>query len=171
MHFTTKKSIAMTAIAAPQLALLFLSFAFLVGASDTPEEAWCFVAKTSELPSDGTPVLKTVSAKQFDAWMRLPDQPICDVFVRKSRNADGASVMHSWHHDEFRIPLRYDEITRQYVSVCWKVAFDLQGKEVRGKEDSAMRSNLAQLPVQVADGVIWVRSMALAGKRTHAVRQ
>lgn len=157
MHSTTKKSFAITAIAAPLLALLFLGTAFLVGARDIATQSWFVVAKTSELPSDGTPILKTVSAKRIDAWERLPDKPICDVFVRKSQNADGASVVYTWHHDSFRIPLRYDPLTKQYVSVCWNLAFDMQGKEVIEKESIPTGLRLTQLPVQVVDGIVWVR--------------
>ena len=157
MQPAKKKSIALTALAAPPLTLLLLSIAFLVGASDAPKQSWFLVAKTSELPSDGSPILKTVSAKQFDAWTRLPDKPVCNVFVRKSHNADGVSAVHSWHHDAFRIPLRFDEVTQQYVSACWNVAFDIQGNEVSGKESIPMSSKLAQLPVHVADGVVWVK--------------
>jgi hypothetical protein len=157
MHSTTTKSIALTAIAAPMFVLLFLCTAFLVGARDTATQSWFLVAKTSDLPSDGTPLLKTVSAKRFDAWMRLPDKPICDVFVRKSQNADGASVVHSWHHDQFRIPIRYDQKSHQYVSVCWNIACDLQGREVIEKESPPTGLSLTPLPVRVADGAVWVR--------------
>ncbi len=157
MHSTTKKSIALIAIAVPMLAILFLCVAFLVGAKDTETQSWLYVAKTSELPGDGTPIMKTVSVTQFDAWTRLPDKPICQVFVRKSLSADAASVMYTWHHDGFKIPLRYDPITQRYVSICWNVTFDLQGKEVTGKGSIPSDLSVTQLPAKVIDDVVWVR--------------
>ena len=157
MESTMKKSIAILAAMSPILALLFFCGVFLVDSRGTPKQSWFLAANTSELPSDGAPLLKTISVKQFDAWMRLPDRPILDVFVRRSGNAEGASVVPAWHHDSFRIPLRYDQIKKQYVSVCWKIAFDMQGKEISQSESLRTGSSLTQLPVQVVDGDVWVR--------------
>ena len=92
MHSTTKKSIALIAIAAPMLALLFLGTAFLVGARDTATQSWFLVAKTSEQPTDGTSILKTVSAKRFDAWMRLPDDADHEFVDVGSGDSGGAVV-------------------------------------------------------------------------------
>ncbi len=157
MNATMKRSIAMASIVAPIMAMLFLSISFLMGASGPQEESWFLVAELSDLPTDGTPIHKTVSAKHFDAWTRLPDRPILDVFIRRSGNANDASVVPSWHHDSFRIPLRYDHRKKQYVSVCWNVAFDMQGKEVSDSESVRTGSSLTQLPVQVVGGDVWVR--------------
>jgi hypothetical protein len=157
MHPTAMKSIAIIAISAPMLGLLSLGTAFLLDTYDTPSRSWHRVASMSELPDDGTPVLKPVYAQRFDAWMRLPDERLWDVYLRKETEFNRVSVVHSWHHPKLRMPILYDSTKKQYVSPCWNVAFDMQGKQLTDRGKKAIGVDLDVMPVRVADGEVWVR--------------
>jgi hypothetical protein len=159
MHPTAMKVIAITAIVVPMLGLILIGTAFLLDGHDTPSRSWHRVARLSELPNDGTPVLIPVYRQRFDAWMRLPDERIWDVYVRKETGSDNVSVVQSWHHSHLRIPIRYDSEEKQYVSLCWNVAFDMQGRQLTDRETKTepIDFDIAVLPVKVNDGEVWVR--------------
>lgn len=108
MHPTAKKTIALGALTSPMLGLMMLGGVFLLSPQTPPDQPWHLVASVSELPDDGTPVLMPVFGNRFDAWTRLPDERICDVFVRKEPSTTRVSVIPSWHHGDLRIPLVYD---------------------------------------------------------------
>ncbi len=114
------------------------------------------IGSVFELPVDGTPVLRPVFGKRFDAWARLPDERICDVFVRREPRTMRVSVAPSWHHGDLRIPIRYDDRKNRYASVCWNVAFDMKGKEITNTGMKPIGFDLGMLPVQVDRNEIWV---------------
>lgn len=156
MHPTAKKTIAVGLLTAPMLGLMILGGAFLLSPSRPAAQPWHLIASLSELPDDGTPLLRPVYGKRFDAWTRLPDEWICDVFVRKEPNTTNVSVVPAWHHGNWRIPLRYDEHENKYVSICWNVAFDLHGKEITTLGMTRIGLDLDELPLKVIDDEIWV---------------
>jgi len=156
MHATAKKVIASCAMTAPILGLMIVGGAFLLSPQSPTTQSWHLIASMSELPDDGTPMLMPVFEKRFDAWTRLPDERVCDVFVRKEPRTTRVSVTPSWHHGDLRIPIRYDDRENKYVSVCWNVAFDMQGKEIITPGMKPIGLDLGMLPVKVNHNEIWV---------------
>jgi hypothetical protein len=155
MH-AAKGVLAFSALIVPILGAAWLGAGFLTFRHKPPMQSKFYVTSLSELPDDGTPVLKAVYQKQYDAWTRLPDQRIGNVFVRKDPMTARVSIFRSSHHAEFRIPLRYEAEAKQYVSCWWNVAFDLRGKEIRKLCAQASGFDMTSLPLQIRDEGVWV---------------
>jgi hypothetical protein len=156
MHPIAKKTIALSAMAAPMLGLMIVGGEFLLSPQSPAPQSWHLIASMSELPNDGTPVLLPVFEERFDAWTRLPDERVYDVCVRKEPSTTRVSVTPSWHHGDLRIPIRYDDRENKYVSVCWNVAFDMQGKEITTPGMKPIGFDLGMLPVKVNHNELWV---------------
>ena len=156
MHPATTKAIALTVMSVPMLGFMMLGAAFLLSPHGPATESWHLVGSVADLPEDGTPVLMPVFGKHFDAWTRLPNERISDVFVRKVPETMKVSAALAWHHDQLRIPIRYEQREHKYISVCWNVEFDLQGHEIIGRGGKRVGFKLVMLPVEVENNSIWV---------------
>jgi hypothetical protein len=151
-----KQSLTIVALVLPLLGLLLLGAAFLSGAPVAPPSAWRFVAMQSELPDDGTPLLKTVYEGRHDAWLQLPDRPLGNVFVRKEPGTAHPFAVAAWHRGKLQIPIEFDLEKQCYQSVCWNVAFDLHGRQLLQPGHVRDESDLAVLPVQIRQNAVWV---------------
>ena len=157
MPSTVKKIVAIAGLIAPFVGLMALGAAFLVARHGHHLPSCYIAASTLELPMDGTPLLKQVYAKRFDAWQTLPDEQVSEVFVRMVPDTQQVLVLSAWHDASLRIPIRYDRKKHIYVSCCRNDTFDLDGRNQSGREPNAARSDLAKIPVQVFDdGKRWI---------------
>ena len=156
MHSAATKAIAVAVMSVPMLGFMMLGAAFLLSPHGPAPESWHLIGSVSDLPDDGLPVLIPVFGKHFDAWTRLPDEKISNVFVRKEPGTTKVSAALAWHHGQFRIPIRYDQSEHKYVSACWNVEFDLQGHEIIERGIKPIGFNLVMPPVEVEHKAIWV---------------
>lgn len=152
MRPNTMKVLALAAIVAPFCFLFSLGTVFLTGVVQTPSPTWYRVGLLSDFANDGTPQLTTVYAKRRDAWMQQPDRRVCEVFVRRHPETDAILIVPPWH--SWRIPIRYNSLRKQYESCCWKVRFDLDGREYGDSETRA--GDLTPLLARVQESEIWV---------------
>lgn len=145
-------------------ALLAVVAGTVIGMSTTQPERgpaeWIVVGKLSELPNDGEPHLRAVMAAQVDAWRRLPDRPIGDVFLRRQPGSEWVTVLQARHGGDLRIPVEYDARAKEFRSCCWKVSFDLEGSALGGA--GLYRNHMRRIAYRIVDDAVQVRSTDFA---------
>src|SRR5262245_47253153 len=152
-------SVLMLAICVCLLLLLGLpAIAFIASPvrQESPSSPWLFVANVADLPTDGQPKRMPVLAPDRDAWARRPDRVVRSVFVRRLPGQDGVLVLESQHHGPLRMPVSYDEQAKVFNSCCWRVRFDLEGRELPESDLPPIGHRMERLPARVVGGQVFV---------------
>jgi hypothetical protein len=77
------------------------------------------------------------------------------VFVRRLPGVDRVLVLEPRHHGRMRVCVTYDEQANVFQS-CWRVRFDLEGRELPDSDLPPMGDRMERLPVRVVGGQVFV---------------
>lgn len=157
----TRRSWTKSAILLLGLAVLSVlstaAFAFLTSPlREPPPPDWFAVSRLSALPDDGRPLRVAVTVSRRDAWTRQPDETLGYVFLRRKPETSEVVGLRAEHHSLFRIAVEYDDSARLFRSRCWKVAFDLEGREVEDGGRPPIGDEMEQLSVRLVGDEVWV---------------
>jgi len=149
--------VVMLAICVCMLVLLGVpAIAFIAApARQESPSLWPFVTNVADLPADGQPKRMPVLAPDRDVWTRRPDRVMGSVFVRRLPGVDEVMVLESYH-GRLRVPVTYDEGTKTFQSCCWRVRFDLEGRELSESGLPPIGDRIEGLPVRVVKGEVFV---------------
>jgi hypothetical protein len=134
--------------------------AFVAGPRRPPASSWFMVASVSDV--DETPRRVAVLSPERDAWTRWPDRLLGHVFVRRLPD-QRVQALRAEHGNLF-IAVVFDETAHVFRSRCWRVTFDLDGKEIAEEGRPTIGHEIEQVEVRIVGGAVWVRYEA-AGAR------
>jgi len=110
------------------------------------------VANVSAIPADGLPHRYPVTVSHRNAWATGSPHIVGYLFLRRSQDSLGIRAFAATHSPTFNIPVSFDAQIGKFVSDCWSVEFDSDGRSLSpGFED------LQHIPVAVASDVVTVQ--------------
>jgi hypothetical protein len=159
MQRSRRKTLTVVLLACALLTLLIgLGAAFLMTpARQERSGPWFNVASLSSLHDNSVPQRVPVLAPHQDAWTRYPDQRLGYIFLRRPTGSEQVVALRGDHDSRFHIAVVYDEQAKLFRSVCWKVQFDMDGKEVSDGTYPLVGEDIELLPVRVFEDQVFVR--------------
>lgn len=121
--------------------------------------SWVQVTNVAALPEDGTPRDFFVAVSGHDAWSpwRRNTEARMRVFVSRDPSRNVVRVLEGAHrHGSLRIPVMYDAVSGRYRSCCWKVEFDLEGREIRRGKAPPLNDEMQGLPMRIDNDQVFV---------------
>ena len=108
------------------------------------------VAKTADLPEDGTPVRFALVADKIDAWNLFRQQTVGTVFLRKIA---GQVLAFTDVCPHLGCKVDYKSASSSFFCPCHASAFDLDGH----RTNNIPPRDMDQLDYREEDGVVWVK--------------
>ncbi len=159
MHSYAKKTIAIALLIAPVTLLGVVGVIFVVSPPRSRSDfLWLSVAPISRIPADGQPALLPIIAPRHDAWMRLRDEIVGQVFARRDLATNEIQVI-SWLHGPLSVPVDFDPRSGGFISRCFDVRFDINGTVIpNGHGNSSPADGMHAVDFTVIDNVLFVRN-------------
>jgi len=129
-----------------------IGFAFIFSGRAAPSRPeWVKVATIEQLPKDGEPRRFPIVLRRTDAWMRLSDETIGHVFLRRISDSDTILCLRSTFGPG--CPVEFDSSSANLIVPCWQLTFDINGKSM----DSSIADTIGVMHTILRDGTVYVR--------------
>lgn len=143
LHRLQRLSIGFIAIA-NSIGFSGTAFAFLATAFDHPDPAWGTAEPTCLVQADSCPREVSVYVEKREGWSKTFDVHPWRIFVCRLPSATELVVLRTWHRNDSLVsPVRFDNETRRFRSLCYGTQFDLSGvvhdEQMRQFSDDLMR--------------------------------
>lgn len=159
MHSIMTKTLALVLLVTPLMLLCGIGFVFLTSTPPSrPNPPWLAVTPTSQIPSDGRPVLLSVRAPRYDAWSRLTGEVVDQVFAHRDLVTNEIKVI-SARHGRLSASVDYDPQTGCFVSRCFGVRFDIDGTAIQDRPSNMSNDDgMYAVDFTTVDNMLLVRN-------------